>query len=72
MNHLPNSRMAGEGKSFEILQTEDEVTIVVRDRATDEVCQIVSFRGQTESKKKRSSFGHRRLQEPALAGGRRW
>lgn len=71
MNSFPNSRIPDEGKSFEIQQTDDEVVIYVRDRGSNQVCQVVSFRGQSEGKRKPKRLDGLAL-EGVDSGSRRW
>lgn len=50
MNYFSNSRKIPSSTTFEIHQTEDVVTIITRVRATNRICQIVSFSGQVQAK----------------------
>gem|GEM_PF-2465132 len=48
MSQLPNSRQPGIRKAFEIMQSENKVTIITRDPETNEVAKVVTFRGQSD------------------------
>ena len=71
MNSFPNSRMPDQGKTFEIRQTDNEVTIYVRDRGSDQISKVVSFRGQSEGKRKTKRLDGLEL-EAADTRSRRW
>lgn len=72
MNSRSQSRLPSEGTYFEIQQSSNQVVIVTRDRATDEVCQVVTFRGGADLETGNTPCeGSERGMRPALAV-KRW
>ncbi len=70
MNARPASRLCGHGTYFEIQQTADQVVIVMRDRLTDAVCRVVTFRGSAESQTRAPRQPWAREIRPPLAENR--
>ncbi|MGY8687171.1 MAG: hypothetical protein ACKVHP_05465 [Verrucomicrobiales bacterium] len=68
MNYLPNFRLPRERKDFEIHLTEDSVRIVSKFPGSDEIVQVVSFRGQGEASQ---SYRHDR-RGPLPSSTPRW